>query len=401
MLILIMSNTTIRIITALVGLIVLIFIAGGLYLFFVGQNNPSTTEDSSESLLRRTFVPLFTNDEDDPAVVPTPTATTSIQVADDRTRVVPPLFQVWDQPVAGARIVSASSSDFVRLVDRTTGHIFDVSLQDGSVARVTNTTLPKIQNVVWISDSELIIQYINPEDEETIQTFAARIEFPENTSTSTTPIVGTLEGTFLPTGIDAVAAYAGSYAYIKNGSLVYNNTTLFTSPLSGWQLDWVNETTLVMTLNASSETTGVAYEITTNGSVAVLVPPTESLTLNANNNTLLIGQGINLTIQSFNDREIITQLNQSTLPEKCVWGRKNTLFCGVPNRQSLIGTIPDDWYQGALVFTDSLWDVTTGGGQQILSPTQQFDIIPLDTTPTESRILFHDRITDTVWVLTQ
>lgn len=393
-----MSNTIIRIITILVGIVFVVLLAGGVYLFFVERNNTTTLDGNSDSFLRRTFTPLF-GPSDTVVTTSTSTSTTST-LTESTSDEIPELFQVWEEPVAGARLVTSTSGDVVRVIDQATGHIFDISLVDGSNTRVTNTTLPNIHSSYWLSDTDVIVQYIDRENEDTVQTFVASIVYPEvSTSTlSTEESVAMLEGTFLPVNITAITVSNGQYAYIVDGELVYNNTTLFRSPLSGWQIDWINDSTISVTQNASNNIDGVSYAVTINGNVSLLVEPTPTLSLIADANLILIGNGTDLFLRSF-ETEDDTFIDLKTLPEKCIWGARGTLYCGIPTRQSLVGTIPDDWYQGTIQFDDTLFDVQSN--QSLFTVPEQFDIIPLATTPTESRILFYDKITDTPWVYTQ
>jgi hypothetical protein len=53
----------------------------------------------------------------------------------------------------------------------------------------------------------------------------------------------------------------------------------------------------------------------------------------------------------------------ATLPEKCAWAPSNTLvFCGVPESPPR-AVYPDEWYQGLVRFSDTLWQYSLESGQ--------------------------------------
>jgi hypothetical protein len=57
---------------------------------------------------------------------------------------------------------------------------------------------------------------------------------------------------------------------------------------------------------------------------------------------------------------VATRLPLVTLPEKCAWTSDSlSLYCGVPT--SMTGTMPDDWYQGTVSFSDRLWKIDLAG----------------------------------------
>jgi hypothetical protein len=91
-----------------------------------------------------------------------------------------------------------------------------------------------------------------------------------------------------------------------------------------------------------------------------------------------------------------TALPVATLAEKCVWSSDGkSAYCAVPT--NLQGNQPDDWYQGATVFTDRIWkiDLTDRLATLVLDPSQvgkiEVDAVTLTLDPTEDILVFTDK----------
>ena len=57
-----------------------------------------------------------------------------------------------------------------------------------------------------------------------------------------------------------------------------------------------------------------------------------------------------------------TALPVGTLVDKCVWSAdENSAFCGVPSSPPSSYAYPDDWYQGAVGFSDRIWKIDITG----------------------------------------
>ncbi|MFA6078079.1 MAG: hypothetical protein WC724_03630, partial [Candidatus Paceibacterota bacterium] len=98
-------------------------------------------------------------------------------------------------------------------------------------------------------------------------------------------------------------------------------------------------------------------------------------------------------------------LSLQTLPEKCVWSKttKTLIYCAVP--QSLLGrSLPDQWYQGVVSFTDDLWsiDTTTTITKKIMGPDSLgisgLDMTNLSLSTNDSFLLFINKVSGTPWM---
>ncbi len=79
---------------------------------------------------------------------------------------VPRLRKISTTPVAGAEVFSrrngSSTESIIRFVDRATGNIYETSTSSLAVIRVTNTTIPKINEAYFNSDgNSVLLQFAN------------------------------------------------------------------------------------------------------------------------------------------------------------------------------------------------------------------------------------------------
>ena len=103
---------------------------------------------------------------------------------------------------------------------------------------------------------------------------------------------------------------------------------------------------------------------------------------------------------------VTTNLNINTIPDKCVWSRKqvNIVYCAAPKR-IVQGVYPDDWYKGKVLFNDYIWkiDTTSGTTQSIIDLAQEsselFDATNLVLAPSEGYMAFMNKRDLTLWGL--
>jgi hypothetical protein len=71
------------------------------------------------------------------------------------------------------------------------------------------------------------------------------------------------------------------------------------------------------------------------------------------------------------------------------------VYCAVPT--NLQGNLPDDWYQGAITFTDRIWkiDLTERTATLVLDPQQtgkvDVDAVNLTVDSSEDMLIFTDK----------
>ena len=94
----------------------------------------------------------------------------------------------------------------------------------------------------------------------------------------------------------------------------------------------------------------------------------------------------------------------ATIADKCVWtADDSTIYCGVPVAPPNNVAYPDDWYQGAVPFSDQIWkiDVTGRFAQLVLDfPTQTnetLDAEALAIDPSNTELVFVNKNDGSLW----
>lgn len=289
---------------------------------------------------------------------------------------------------AHAYVDEENEITYVRFLERSTGHIFETTTATDNNSRITNTTIPKVQNVAWnMKGTGVILQYEGDsyegaENNSVVSFYGEVASNASSTGVVTPQGERTLEGIFLGGNITAIASSpdyeqiftlekdaAGTIGYASNinGS---NKKKLFESPLIEWQVLWPQEKVITLTSNASAKARGFSYTLdAVTGKITPLLSNMKGLTtLMSHDGSKVLyseerdGEGTTLGIYTKKDGSLM-EISLKTFPEKCVWGiaNVNLIYCGVP-KTDFYGTQPDEWYQGVHAFNDAIWtiDATTG-----------------------------------------
>jgi len=186
-------------------LIVFILIIGvivGTY-FFAVRNDTDAPLDTI-----RGFLPFGGGGVDRDVTPPTFEDNIS-EVPDVIAADIPPpkLRQLHDKPVSGIGVFGDSATSTIRFVERETGHVFEIGEEEAVSRRITNTTIPRIQEALFATKDSVLIRYL-ADDSETLQTFAAQIM----------PAVlgegeGELTGTFFPQNAESAATFGDLVFY--------------------------------------------------------------------------------------------------------------------------------------------------------------------------------------------
>ena len=98
-----------------------------------------------------------------------------------------------------------------------------------------------------------------------------------------------------------------------------------------------------------------------------------------------------------------TPLPVATIANKCVWASSGTsVYCAIPTKP-IKAVYPDDWYQGAISFNDSIWqiDITNHYAKLVLDPTQEgkpsMDITSLSLDHNETTLSFINKDNGSLW----
>jgi hypothetical protein len=357
--------------------------------------------------------PIMPTDRDDP---PSGVSTTTPPAAGAISR----LRLLSEKPVSGARFVndSSGSGNYVRYVEQESGNVFDADTRSLLLARITNTTIPRVQEAIFIGEEgeNLILRYLS---DGSIETFLASVPPSSESSTSTTAVQ--LSGSFLPKNTSVVETRdSGSIFYINENAntarFIFSSVgeaeaaELTRSNIGEWVADWPSEERLYLTTKASSDSLGYVYKLNqTTGSLEKLMEEELALTTKSNpsgSHLLTSFNENNRPVLGLYDIESKDQLllSFSTLSEKCTWSpiEEMTVYCGVPETPP-IGNYPDLWYQGVSSFSDSLWKINfdSGVGEMLVNPWQEvgveIDIWNPALAPESDYIIFQNKNDGSLW----
>ena len=142
---------------------------------------------------------------------------------------------------------------------------------------------------------------------------------------------------------------------------------VLSSTFSEWLPQFANETEVVLTTKASGYATGYSYILNTgepNVLKKILGDMTALTTEPVAGGDYIIfsrTRGTTPTMFTYNrESRAEESLGAIGLPSKCVWSETNqSTFCAIPKSMPS-GVYPDDWYQGKVFFTDSIWQISPG-----------------------------------------
>lgn len=337
--------------------------------------------------------------------------------------VAPQLWKITSDPVALGAVAfavkntpqstsSASSSPVtfdteVRYVDRASGNIYRFRLDERVLERMTNQTLPGIQEASWAPDgSRAFLRFLS--DETGTERFEA-YSLPAN---------GT-DGYFLEPGLsDVVVTGTSSVLSVlpsSNGVVATratlagtNPVTAFSSPLSALRVRAAGAGYAAFT-KPSALVSGYAFSIPrTTGEMTRVMGPTPGLSVLPNptgTNYLYsarIGNGLQMGLVSPSTLET-SVLPVATLTEKCAWAHASeNIYCAVP--RSISGTLPDDWYLGVISTSDRLWeiDLTSKVASLVFDPMQlgnvDIDMTALTLDAADDVLVFTNKKDGSLWL---
>ena len=355
-------------------------------------------------------------------------------VVDEAPRVrQPQLRQLAEGPVIGAtmfpseghsgvrgRVTATTTDDSIantfRYIELGTGHVFQGATNNGEITRISNTTIPKISQALFVNPDRLLIRY--PDDSERIKTFSGELvtNFAPGASTEKR-----LQGVFLQDNILEVApSRAGKLLFLAREGDVYriytsdslgdNQTQVYEFPVGEWRLSWNdNEEEALLHSTPSYETYGVAYTLdTTNGSLRPYTNARKALSLvttPSRSQAILSVRGGEGETSLFSWQQETNQyinLGLAGFAEKCLWAEERARFyCALP-RGEVAEAEPDLWYQGVTQYSDEVWEIdpATGRSEILFSPArfaQDFDILDLTLSPDEQFLYFRDKVSRSLW----
>ncbi len=386
-------------------------------LWFTSTTPTNTTTTDSTTITPRTFAPfgffadIFSgaSSTHNSSGNGTTTSNTSSRSVYDLVG-ISGAYMPTDASVVAATFVQTGTStgEVLRYVERETGHIYDLYTATGETRRISNTTIPRIQEAYFGDNGSLVALRYLGDDAETVETFVGFV------GTSSEAI----SGEFIAQNTRAIALHPTSpevFYTLDAGTgaagRIYNAKTqqtraLFSSPLSEWHADWGAASYILLTTKPSSSAEGFAYILnpTTGATERILTGIFGLTTLpNADTVRILSGSSRSTTPSLFmynKTTKAAPGMTGSTFPEKCAWISNSTrVVCAISSTESTV----DDWYQGVISLNDSVWtlDPTTNLSDFIFdADTTQtpFDAIHLMASNDGQLLSFINKKDSHLWV---
>jgi len=374
-------------------IVIIIIIIGSLIGGYFLISNLFGNKNSSSINELSTFLPfeeetIGIGNKEDPITIDNP-YDESTSTEDN----IPLLRKISDVPVAGGYMFQpevdqqkdTENYSLIRFIERGTGHIYETSTNSLTQVRISNTTIPKIQETVWLDKDSLIIRYLD--DNDIIKTFSANL-INNNLGGQE------LEGIFLQNDIREIIKFGKKIFYLldsgkgtigvisdKNNE---NKKIIFESPLKEWLLKNIDDKHISFTTKPAININGFLFLFNTETQILNKViggKPNLSTLMNKSFDTLYSEYNkLGPKLSIYNNQEgINTDIFIKTFPEKCVWDKNEPIiYCGVPNEE-LTNYDLTKWYQGTTSFTDSIWKINTETGKTefLISPSD-FDVEDID-----------------------
>lgn len=288
----------------------------------------------------------------------------------------------------------------VRFIDRTSGNVYSYLAHERSLTRISNKTLPGIQTASWTPDgTRAYAQFISSTNgEEHVSTYALNANGGDGYLLENDLAEAQVAGS--STLFTLLSGSTGSVGTISqaDGS---NQRTLFSSILSAITVHPTSGD-LFATNKPSSHLDGYAFDISrSSGAFSRILGPFPGLSVlpspDGKNLIYSYTSGGTYYLRLYNvASHTSTALPLATLAEKCAWPASGqSVYCAVPT--NLAGNLPDDWYQGAVTFTDRIWriDLSERTATLVLDPNQigkiAVDAVALTTDPNEDVLIFMDK----------
>ncbi len=335
------------------------------------------------------------------------------------------LMQLYRNPIAGLGFtLNKGGQNDLMFVDRATGHTYEYvpETQTGEANRVTNTTIPKIQEAVWASGGENLVYRFLDNDTDNISSFAAKINHLSPSSDNPGEVVGS----FLQPNIKQLVINpkgdkifnlidksdkSGTYGYTTNvdGS---SKKAIFESPISYWNVSWPSDNIITFTTKPTYKDYGLLYFFDTQkSSMNRVLGNITGLSTVTNKDASFVAYSYSannyLALDVYDVKNKISKgLKVLTLADKCVWGNNNSkiLYCAIPETP-VAGNYPDVWYQGLQLFKDNLWKINIDTGEVSLlyevglKESTELDAYDMKISRDDKFLAFTNKYDLSLWLL--
>ncbi len=295
----------------------------------------------------------------------------------------------------------------VRYIERQSGNVYVYLTRAKTLTRTSNRTIPGIQSAVWLPDASLaFVRYLSGTDFSTINSYAL-------------PTSGS-GGFFLSQNLSDIAISSTGILTLASGvsgsvaSLMRTDGTraseIFTTPLSSLRIAFAGKNRYVAFTKPSYALSGSAFLIDGTGRFSRIAGPSNGLVARASpsGKWVLVSSVFDGVMQM----ELVNtatgeslSLPVTTIADKCVWTADDSaVYCGVPTNPPASFNYPDDWYQGAVSFSDRIWKIQVSGryAQLVLDFSKEnggaLDAEALAIDPLNTALAFINKNDGSLWV---
>ena len=437
-----MPKRTLYILTTV---LVLLIVGGllGFYFIYLGGSEPTTdttqtSTDRADNDRGSGFGNTAGNNQQPSQIDISSTTTPTLDGA------VPRLRKIYAGPTAGGISFERSRNEVVngktvkitetiiRYIERTKGSVYETKTTDLNTERVSATLIPKIKEAFWNRDgNSLYIRYI-PDGSENIETYYGVIKPIKKTATSSLEIPSDINyapqeirGSFMARNIQEIvpSSTKDSVFYLRlnndkeQGILARSDDTrrveVFGSEITEWLATFIKDPQIALTTKASAAAPGFLYFLNTD------TLRFDRILGNIMGLTTLVSPDLSSVLYSESDGggRVTTNLHNiktgvaepfalTTLPEKCVWSKRNLnlVYCAEPIFFPST-SYPDAWYQGTVSFADEIWSINLKTGETALLAdpekivNEKIDLTRPFLSPKEDYLLFINKKDGSFWSL--
>ncbi len=313
------------------------------------------------------------------------------------------------EAVVDLKAANASSTPDVAVdyIEQESGNVFMYLENAKTLTRINNKTVPGIQSAFWLPDaSAAFVQYLSGTDSSTINTYSLA-------ATSSA-------GFFLPQDLSGVAVSATRALSVASGatgsSISLGHTDgshfaeIFTTPLAQIRASFAGKNQYLVFSKPSATLPGDAFLVNANGHFSRIAGPLSGLVALASpsGKWVLVSSTKNNSAMQMMLVNTATgaalPLPVATISDKCVWAADDSaVYCAIPANPDPSYLYPDDWYQGAVHFSDRIWKIDVAGryAQLVLDFSQAnagaLDAEALATDPSGTTLVFVNKNDGSLW----
>jgi len=311
-----------------------------------------------------------------------------VSIEDGGDDTLPRMWKIADGPVSGATFKTLPDGILaVRYVLREDGDIYEHSVFDRTNRLLANNTVPRVAEAVWDARGQSVVLRTASDEGDILSVLGKLLPNPGAGAGDEAPAI--LEQSFLRENISFIVPgpNEGFVHTLRTGSELSivqldgqgQVTPIFTSPFTEWIPEWASEDSVGLTTRPSGVVGGYFFTLDPKtGRATPIINDFLGLTTKGapDGDHVFVG-GLENNILEFGiiskASPTLNVLVPATLPEKCAWTASSTLaYCGVPQNPPR-ALYPDEWYQGIIQFSDTLWvyDMETDQFTLFLIPSNE------------------------------